>query len=171
MTPSSIKMTGLLSMLALALTFAGGCSRQGEGERCDKAKAGDSDCDAGLVCVAETELLSRGADRCCPEGTNFSDSRCTPKLGSGDDDGGPPSDAGGGADGQGGALASGGTAAEGGADAAGAQGGTGANATGGQAGEGELPSGGTASGAPGEGGTAALAGASGTLGGGGQSIE
>ena len=43
-----------------------GCSRQSEGERCDKAAAGDTDCNDGLVCV-ECEILARGSvDRCCP---------------------------------------------------------------------------------------------------------
>lgn len=52
------------------------CSEQAEGERCDRAKAGDTDCDAGLTCVAEGELLVKGADRCCPpEGQETSD-RC-----------------------------------------------------------------------------------------------
>ena len=53
-------------VLALATLFVG-CSRQGEGERCDKEAAGDTDCDTGLKCI-ECERLARGAvDRCCPE--------------------------------------------------------------------------------------------------------
>jgi hypothetical protein len=56
------------SLLALATA----CSKQGEGERCDLNKAGDSDCEDGLQC---TRVGS--ADRCCPpEGAQISDDRC-----------------------------------------------------------------------------------------------
>jgi len=56
------------SLLALATA----CSKQGEGERCDLNKAGDSDCEDGLQC---TRVGS--ADRCCPpEGAQSSDDRC-----------------------------------------------------------------------------------------------
>jgi hypothetical protein len=65
----------LSTLIALA---APGCSQQGEGERCDKNKNGDLDCDSGLVCVKKNELIDNVTDRCCPavEGSE-SDKRCT----------------------------------------------------------------------------------------------
>jgi hypothetical protein len=81
MTRLSLRRFGLLlfTALAFALAGAGGCSRQGQGERCDFKNAGDADCDDGLVCVRKEELsLNDGADRCCPPvGQSISDSRCT----------------------------------------------------------------------------------------------
>lgn len=78
-------MSSLRHVLALVLVFAfvalGGapaCSQQTEGERCDSAKAGDSDCESGLTCVAALGLVNGGgADRCCPDAGAESDKRCT----------------------------------------------------------------------------------------------
>jgi hypothetical protein len=68
-----------VAVLSLGASFAGGCSRQGEGERCDFIKAaGSGDCDSGLVCKRCEELQDGTTDRCCPAGTQFSDSRCQP---------------------------------------------------------------------------------------------
>lgn len=54
------------------LTLIGGCSLQGEGERCSLQKNGNADCDEGLVCTA-----FGGFDRCCPpEGEPIGDARC-----------------------------------------------------------------------------------------------
>jgi hypothetical protein len=53
-----------------------GCSQQGEGERCDLAKNGDADCDAGLVCVPAQQLRNHATDRCCKPGGASTDSRC-----------------------------------------------------------------------------------------------
>lgn len=67
-----------VAVFALGASFAGGCSRQGEGERCDSWKAGDTDCDSGLVCKLCEDLQDGTTDRCCPPGTEYSDSRCQP---------------------------------------------------------------------------------------------
>jgi hypothetical protein len=62
----------LLFATAVSLSLSVGCSKQGEGERCDRAKAGDSDCEDGLKCDKVD-----GQDRCCPPpGAPISDSRC-----------------------------------------------------------------------------------------------
>ena len=50
---------------AFATLFVG-CSRQSEGERCDKAAAGDTDCNDGLKCILCADLARGGVDRCCP---------------------------------------------------------------------------------------------------------
>jgi hypothetical protein len=54
---------GVLVCLALAW----GCSKQGEGERCDLNNV-DLDCETGLVCRGEAELsiVGRGFAVCCP---------------------------------------------------------------------------------------------------------
>ncbi len=57
----------LASSLLLAGVFPA-CAKRGEGERCDKALAGDDDCEDGLICV-EADLLGGEADRCCPPGS------------------------------------------------------------------------------------------------------
>ena len=77
--PSVLRSLAVLSFVcAFAVLSAPGCSQQGEGERCDHAKNGDADCDDGLVCVMESELVERITDRCCPADANaFNDSRCT----------------------------------------------------------------------------------------------
>jgi hypothetical protein len=68
----------LLAGFAVSLTASGGCSRMGEGERCDFTNAGDQDCDDGLECVPLEQLVNGGgADRCCPPvGEGPGDSRC-----------------------------------------------------------------------------------------------
>lgn len=67
------------AVLTLGASFAGGCSRQGEGERCDWRKAGgNGDCDSGLVCKLCEDLQDGTTDRCCPPGNTYSDSRCQP---------------------------------------------------------------------------------------------
>jgi hypothetical protein len=54
-----------VTLFALSALFVG-CSRQSEGERCDKKAAGNTDCNDGLECI-ECEKLARGSvDRCCP---------------------------------------------------------------------------------------------------------
>ena len=56
-----------LALVAIPLHVAFvGCSRQSEGERCDKDAAGDTDCNTGLVCVLCEDLRSGVVDRCCP---------------------------------------------------------------------------------------------------------
>ena len=114
-----------VAVLTLGASFAGGCSRQGEGERCDLRKAGgDGDCDSGLVCKLCTELQDGTTDRCCPPGTQYSDSRCQP--GSSNTCG-----TGTGGTGTGGTSASGGAAGD---DGNSETGGTGGITTGGTAG-------------------------------------
>jgi uncharacterized membrane protein YgcG len=55
------------ALVAIPLNVAFvGCSRQSEGERCDLAAAGDTDCNTGLVCVRCQDLRSGFVDRCCP---------------------------------------------------------------------------------------------------------
>lgn len=54
---SGVALSGLL-----ALAFAA-CVGQGEGERCDRARAGDTDCNSGLVCIS----VGLNSDICCPE--------------------------------------------------------------------------------------------------------
>ena len=62
---------GILPLLILA-----GCAKQGEGERCDQALSGDSDCESGLECV-KADMLRVAVDTCCPaQGESNSDSRC-----------------------------------------------------------------------------------------------
>ena len=72
------------SLLALALllgAFAPACKAQGEGERCDKAKTQNADCEPPLVCISSERLLENNSDRCCPEVSGEeSDSRCTRKA-------------------------------------------------------------------------------------------
>jgi hypothetical protein len=69
------------SLIVLAVPA---CSEQGEGERCDRAKAGgDSECDSGLICVPQSELLEELTDLCCPPEGQESTERCTRKGSSG----------------------------------------------------------------------------------------
>jgi hypothetical protein len=57
------------SLLALAAGSLGvGCSRQGEGERCDLRANGHDDCDSGLLCFSCLDLNDHDVDRCCPPG-------------------------------------------------------------------------------------------------------
>ena len=66
------------AIVAFSLTAAFvGCSRQGEGERCVRLAAGNTDCDEGLVCVSCVNLAEGVVDRCCPENAgSASDDRC-----------------------------------------------------------------------------------------------
>ena len=105
----------LTSALVIGL-LSPGCSQQGEGERCDKQRAGDSDCDSGLVCVPHGKLLENITDRCCKPDGSYEDSRCTPNTGSINTGG----TAGTGAVSQAGAPDSGGAPPAGGAPAGGA---------------------------------------------------
>jgi hypothetical protein len=71
-------VTSLVFASAALLFVSVGCSQQAEGERCDKAKNGDADCDSGLICVPKAELLEQITDRCClPSTTDQGDDRCT----------------------------------------------------------------------------------------------
>lgn len=63
---------------AIALISAPGCSQQAEGERCDRTKNGDLDCDDGLICVASGQLLDKTADRCCPVNETDRTGLCRP---------------------------------------------------------------------------------------------
>jgi hypothetical protein len=58
--------------LCLALA---GCSKQGEGERCDQNN-GNLDCETDLICKGETQLSlqgnTRGVGLCCPPVSNES---------------------------------------------------------------------------------------------------
>lgn len=106
------KLLGFLIAFGLGAALVPGCSKQGEGERCDKDAARNEDCDSGLVCIPKNQLADESTDRCCPpDGSAISDSRCSRS-------GAPPS-GGGGAPGEGGAPASegGAPASEGGAPA------------------------------------------------------
>jgi hypothetical protein len=77
MLRSLLRLATRASLIALATaSVAVGCSRQGEGERCDFAAAGHDDCDGGLVCVACEDLADHVTDRCCPPGGGSSDPRC-----------------------------------------------------------------------------------------------
>ncbi len=75
--PSVLRSLAAFSFVsALAVLVAPGCSQQGEGERCDSAKNGDADCDAGLSCVKQGDLAEDITDRCCPAANEESDKRC-----------------------------------------------------------------------------------------------
>jgi hypothetical protein len=137
------------AICALGASFAGGCSRQGEGERCDRLKAGgDGDCDSGLVCTLCGDLQDGLTDRCCPPDGKYSDSRCQPGTSTrcSQDTVGT-----GGTAGAGGTAGSGGTAgtSSGGSD----------SASGGSSGDASTESGGTSGG-----GTGGTSGASGEAG-------
>ena len=71
---NNTRRLGALGLVALSLALStGGCSRQGEGERCDKTANADNDCEDGLICTPKV-----GADRCCPpDGAPIDDSRCS----------------------------------------------------------------------------------------------
>lgn len=72
---------------SVALSVA--CAKQGEGERCDRQGSVDEDCADGLVCVPDKDLVTEGADRCCPSSlADFTDDRCRRSgFGTGGDDG------------------------------------------------------------------------------------
>jgi hypothetical protein len=54
-------------VMILPALLAFGCSKQGEGERCD-TNSGNLDCDTGLICRTPPQptLQSRGVAICCP---------------------------------------------------------------------------------------------------------
>ncbi len=56
-------------LLGFSTVFVG-CSRQSEGERCDKEAADNTDCNEGLVCVRCEDLAGGSIDRCCPADPN-----------------------------------------------------------------------------------------------------
>jgi len=81
MARSTLLRTVILGVV-LALAVIPGCAKQGEGERCEPNAAGNTDCEEGLICVADQELLDKtGANdfgRCCPPlNEAISDERCT----------------------------------------------------------------------------------------------
>lgn len=76
---------------ALSLGLAPGCQRQLEGERCALAN-GNADCEGtGLYCTPASQLGNDEevpADRCCPAPSeSYSDARCAPRVGSGNEGG------------------------------------------------------------------------------------
>jgi hypothetical protein len=69
----------------VTVLLAPGCSQQGEGERCDRVKTQNSDCDSGLVCVPARQLVDPSSDRCCaPTAGDDTDPRCRRKTGTTD---------------------------------------------------------------------------------------
>lgn len=93
------RVSGLsFAFLLSGLMTAGGCSRQGVGERCDKQANGDEDCEDGLTC----KNISTNVDRCCPEsGGGPKCVRAETGSAGGGPNGGAPSDGEGGAPGSG----------------------------------------------------------------------
>jgi hypothetical protein len=63
--------------LVLCLALGWGCSKQGEGERCDINNL-SLDCDTGLICKGEAELSikGRGVALCCPSSGPSSVAAC-----------------------------------------------------------------------------------------------
>jgi hypothetical protein len=61
----------------LCLALGWGCSKQGEGERCDTNNF-DIDCDTGLICKGEAQLSikGRGVALCCPRSGPSSVAAC-----------------------------------------------------------------------------------------------
>ena len=134
---ASALRTFTASTFALALllgAFAPSCKAQGEGERCDKGKNQNADCEPPLVCIAQNRLLENNADRCCPEvAGEESDSRCTRKVSTSGTGGGAGTSGSGGISGSGasdagGADASGGVPGSGGSPDLGEAGATSATA-------------------------------------------
>lgn len=79
---SALKKLARLALVSVAVALvAPGCSQQGEGERCDKDKNGDADCESGLICTPKESLNGQLADRCCPTPGTETDKRCTPGTG------------------------------------------------------------------------------------------
>lgn len=69
----------VLGVSALLVAIASACSQQGEGERCDREAAGDSDCESPLVCTDFTPNMAapNKIERCCPPaGIAVTDERC-----------------------------------------------------------------------------------------------
>ncbi|HEY3497696.1 MAG TPA: hypothetical protein VGK73_23525 [Polyangiaceae bacterium] len=65
-----------LIFASAAVWVSVGCSRQGEGERCDYRWGGDSDCDDGLKCYACEFIQGSTVDRCCKISGTAEDERC-----------------------------------------------------------------------------------------------
>lgn len=55
---------GFATLVTLALA-TGGCTLQGEGDRCSVAN-GSNDCESPLVCTKRELLTGSTVDRCCP---------------------------------------------------------------------------------------------------------
>ncbi|NLE86169.1 MAG: hypothetical protein GX607_07210 [Myxococcales bacterium] len=104
MTQRALRLLLASLLVGLPVAFAsGGCSRQGEGERCSLLN-GNEDCSGSLVCTPANEL--RGGDdrvdRCCPaEDRTDAVPSCRPRTGSGAPTGGTSSGGAGGAGGAG----------------------------------------------------------------------
>lgn len=133
--PSLLRTFLALGLAAgTTLAFTAGCSKQGEGERCSPATAGDADCDDGLRCKATSEY---DFGRCCPPaGAPIGDQRCNFIENMGGSTGGTTGS--GGSNSSGGSLSSGGSS--GGEPATGGAGGN-EPASGGDAGSGAAGSG------------------------------
>jgi hypothetical protein len=74
-----------LTLVLALLSSAVGCKAQGEGERCEKAKTQNADCEPPLVCIPANDLaestMGSKTDRCCPSVSGEeTDSRCTRKA-------------------------------------------------------------------------------------------
>jgi hypothetical protein len=80
--PSALRSALALALVSAAFALgAPGCSEQGQGERCDRDKNLDLDCEAGLECVPGNQLSSEDTTgRCCPEPGTETDKRCTRKT-------------------------------------------------------------------------------------------
>jgi uncharacterized membrane protein YgcG len=68
----------VLIVAGAVASVMGGCSRQGEGERCDFKNAGHADCDDDLICTLCGKLQGSTVDRCCKADGSFLDERCQP---------------------------------------------------------------------------------------------
>jgi len=107
----------------LAIALAPGCGKQAEGDRCDRDRNGNDDCESEFVCTAAAELLDDSIDRCCPPGGGTG--KCALKVGG---TGGTSGDGGGGASGASGSSgASGASGASGSSGASGASGASGSS--------------------------------------------
>jgi hypothetical protein len=131
-----------VTLVALSALFVG-CSRQSEGERCDKKAAGDTDCNDGLFCIECQELARGSVDRCCPrDPAAHTDGNCdradTPRTMG---ECSPATGGTGGMGGRGGAAGSGGSGAVSGSGGSGGSGATsgsgGSGATSGEGGAGD----------------------------------
>lgn len=68
----------VLGISGLLLALAAGCSKQGEGERCDREAAGDNDCEPPLICQdVGQQSAANPIQRCCPRRSeDITDERC-----------------------------------------------------------------------------------------------
>ncbi|MCU0657315.1 MAG: hypothetical protein MUF64_19270 [Polyangiaceae bacterium] len=133
-TPRLPRLALLAALLLTSPLLAPACSRQAEGDRCDR-NSGDSDCEDGLVC---TNIGASIALCCPPQGQTVNVPACIPGLvnttgGSGGSSGSSGQS---GTSGQSGAAGEAGSAgASGEAGTAGAAGEAGASGVAGSAGE------------------------------------